>query len=59
MEGMSCLLMDAVGVRACGTTRLVPKPIVAALQVVSTEDSLIDETFVVTEARLDEATLCD
>ena len=51
--------MDAVGVLACGTTKVVPIPIVAALQVVSTEDSLRDETFVVTDARFDEATLCD
>ena len=59
MEGMCCLLIEAVGVLACGTTNVVPIPIVAALQVVSTEDSLRDETFVVTDARFDEATLCD
>ena len=56
MEGMCCLLFD-VGVRTWGTTRLVPSPLVATLQVVSTDDSFIDETLVEAEARLEDATL--
>ena len=59
MEGICCLLIDVVGVRTWGTTRLVPSPIVVALQVVSTDDSFIDETLVEAEARFEDATLCD
>ena len=52
-----CLLFAVVGVRTCGTAKLVTMPVVA-LQVVSTDDSLKDAR-VDPEARFEDATLFD